>query len=132
MDQGPLVKEEIEAGAQLAREFDRFAPVKVAFWLKEADDPYRYLHLASDRIDEIGLDMAYAEILRILAKIDSPDLDPFRIKVIGGDEPRALAALKFANSLPKARGMRLNYAWFGDRSSDDAYIYPLPLPVAAS
>jgi hypothetical protein len=47
MDQGPLVKEEIEAGATLAREFDRYAPVKAAFWLKESDNPYRYLYLGA-------------------------------------------------------------------------------------
>ena len=40
MDRGTLVKEEIDAGA----EFDRFAPIKAAFWLKASGDDFRYLY----------------------------------------------------------------------------------------
>ena len=46
MDQGPLVREEIDEGAKLAREFDRYAPVKVVFWLKASDE-----ELMDDAVD---------------------------------------------------------------------------------
>jgi hypothetical protein len=132
MDQGPLVKEEIEAGATLAREFDRYAPVKAAFWLKESDNPYRYLYLASDRIDDIGTSEPYGEVWRLATQIDSPDLDVFRVKLIGGKHPFALAAVDLLKDNPKPRGIRSGWKWFGERSVDDLYVYPLPLPAPVS
>ena len=132
MDQGPLVKEEIEAGATLAREFDRYAPIKAAFWLKASDDPYRYLYLAYDRNNGPGVDVAYGEVLRLTTQIDSPDLDPFRVKLIGGEHPFALAAVDLLGSYPNPRGIRSGWKWFGDRGVDDLYVYPSPLPAAVT
>ncbi len=63
MDYGPLVREEIEEGAKLAREFDHYAPLKAAFWLKASDDDHRYLYLTSDQIDDTGVYSAYGEVV---------------------------------------------------------------------
>jgi hypothetical protein len=35
MDQGQLVSEEIDAGAELVRRLDQHVPVKAAFWVTE-------------------------------------------------------------------------------------------------
>ncbi len=65
MDQSPLVMEEINAGAEIVRQFENYEPVKVAFWLKASDDDHRYLFIASDKIDDTNFDIAYGEVLRL-------------------------------------------------------------------
>jgi hypothetical protein len=72
MDQGPLVIEEIEVGEHLLREFENYAPIMVAFWMRAGDEEQRYLYIASDRIDATNFDVAYGEVLRIAERIRSP------------------------------------------------------------
>lgn len=132
MDQGPLVIEEIDAGASLAREFDQYEPIKAAFWLKASDEEQRYLYLASDGIDDTNFDVAYAEVLRLANKLRSPHLDPFRVKLIGGDDPLALAAIDTQKRFPGPTATRFGGKSFGDMSVDDVYIYPSPLPVSVT
>jgi hypothetical protein len=38
MDQGQLVSEEIDAGAELVRRLDQYVPVKAAFWVKDSEE----------------------------------------------------------------------------------------------
>jgi len=130
MDQGPLVVEEIDAGAELVREFDQYESVKAAFWLKASDEEQRYLYLASDRIDDTNFDVAYGEVLRLASKMRSPYLDPFRVKVIGGEDPLTLAALDINRRFPGRMATRFGGKSFGGLSVDDVYIYPSPLPVS--
>ena len=130
MDQGPLVTEEIEAGAELAREFDKYEPVKVAFWLKASDDDHRFLYIASERIDDTNFDVAYGEILRLAQKMQSTWLDPFRVKLINGGDPLSRAALAIHQRFPGRLATRFGGNMFGGVSVDDVYIYPSPLPAA--
>src|SRR5262245_52635134 len=88
MDQGPLVIQQIDAGARLVKEFEAYKAVRAAFWLETADDREWFLHLVSDQIDS-NFDLAYGEVLRITKKIPSPWLDPFQVKVLGSDAPLA-------------------------------------------
>ena len=130
MDNGPLVIEEIDVGARLVREFDQYASVKAAFWLKASDEEQRYLYLASDRIDDTNFDIAYGEVWRIADKIQSPYLDPFRVKVIGGGDPLASAAVEVNSRFPGPIPTRFGSRRFGGLTVDDVYIYPKTLPVA--
>ncbi len=129
MDQGPLVMEEIDAGAELVREFDRYRPVKAAFWLKISDENQRYLYISSDQIDDTNFDIAYGEVLRLTGTIRSPYLDPFRVKVIGGDDPLTLAAVQVNRLFPGPMASRFGSKLFGGVFVDDGYIYQLPLSV---
>jgi hypothetical protein len=129
MDQGPLVTEEIDAGAELAREFDRDEPVKVAFWLKASDDPHRYLYLASERINGDNIRIAYGEMSRAANKIQSLYLDPFRVKLVNADHPLAKAAAEIHHRFPGRTATRFGGTSFGGISVDDVYIYPCPLPA---
>jgi len=129
MDHGPLVREEIDAGAKLAHEFDRYRSVKAAFWIKASDEDQRYLYLASDQIDDTNFDVAYGEVGRLMRTMRSPYLDRFRIKVIGGHDPLALAAVDINRRFPSPLGTRFGGSPFGGIIVDDAYIYPSPLPV---
>jgi hypothetical protein len=129
MDQGPLVIEEIDAGAELAREFDKYEPVKVAFWLKASDKEHRYLYIASERIDGTNIDVAYGEVLRLTDKMQSPYLDPFRVKLISAGDPLAKAAVEVNKRFPSRMATRFGGKSFGGISVDDVYIYPSPLPA---
>jgi hypothetical protein len=132
MDQGPLVSEEIEAGAELIREFDRFQPIKAAFWLKASDEEQRYLYIASDQIKDTNFDVAYGEVLRLANKMQSPYLDPFRVKLIGGEDPLARAAVDVQRRFPRPTVTRFGGKSFAGLSVDDVTIYPSPLPAAVS
>ncbi len=132
MDQGPLVMEEVDMGAKLAREFDNYAPIKVAFWLKASDDDHRYLYLASDQIDDTNFDLAYGEVARLSDRFRSPFFDPFRVKVISSQDPLAQAAVDINRRFPTQIPTRLRGQMIGGIFVDDVYIYPPTLQVAAS
>src|SRR5262249_13920507 len=100
MDQGPLVAEEIEAGARVLAEFQKSYPVQSAFWLKESDDGYWYHYVASERITDENFDRAYGEVVRIAMALQDPWLDTFKVKVIGADDPLAKAALELRRRYP--------------------------------
>ncbi len=129
MDRGPLVREEIDAGAEFVREFDKYEPVKAAFWLKAADDDFRYHYIASDKIDDANKMAAYGEVLRLADKIQSPFLDPFRVKLLNANEQLVKAALEINEGFAIRVPTRLGGMSFGGVSVDDVCIYPSPLPA---
>lgn len=122
--------DEIDAGAELAREFDKYEPVKVAFWLKASDEVHRYLYIASERIGDSNSDLAYGEVLRLANKMQSLYLDPFRVKVISAEDPLAKAAVEINKRFPGRMATRFGGESFGGISVDDVYIYPSPLPAS--
>ncbi len=132
MDNGPLVKEEIDAGRELIRRLDHYRPVKAAFWLKASDNPYRYLYLASERSDAHPNDLSYDEVLRVVDEIQSPDIDPFRLKVVDTDHPLVRDAVKITEQFPASTGRRDGGRSFGNLFAEDLYLYPLPLPAAVA
>ena len=132
MDNGPLVKEEIDAGRELVRRLDRIRSVKAAFWLKASASPHWYLYLASERTEAHKDDLTYREVSPVQREMNNPDLDGFRVKVIAADHPLARAAVEIAERYPVAAGRRLGGGSFGNIFADDMYIYPLPLPAAVS
>jgi len=121
--------EEIDAGAELAREFDKYEPVEAAFWLKASDEDHRFLYIASERIDDTNFDVAYGEVLRLADKMQSIYLDPFRVKLISADDPLAKAAVDIHKRFPGRRPTRFGGMTFGGISVDEVYIYPSPLPA---
>lgn len=124
MDYGPLVNEEIEEGATLARKFSEYAPLKVAFWAKANGEDQRYLFLASDSIDSSNFDDAYREALKLaITDMDVQFLHPMRIKVVSGSDERAKDALALV-PLARRTPIRTGGARLGDTYMDDIYIYP--------
>ena len=122
--------EEIDAAAELVRAFDKYEPVKVAFWLKASDEEHRYLYIASEQIDDTNFDVAYGEVLRLAQQKQSPYLDPFRVKLISAEDPFATAAAEINHRYPGRLATRFGGKLFGGVSVDDVYIYPSPLPAA--
>ncbi|MEK6257673.1 MAG: hypothetical protein AABP62_03550 [Planctomycetota bacterium] len=132
MDHWPLVIEEIDAGAELVREFDKYEPVVTAFWLKASDEDQRFLYIASDGINDTNFDVAYGEVLRLVEKMQTSYLDPFRVKLVGGDDPLARASTDIQKRFPGKLGTHFGGKSFGGVSVDDVFIYPLPFPMPVS
>lgn len=130
MDQGPLVREEIEAGAEFVRAYDQVRPVKVAFWLGEGDAGRHYLYIASDEIDDSRIRDAYGDVREVARGLDLPDLDVFQIKVINSGHPLAREAAEWNERFPGRHGRRIGGQMFGGVYVDQGYIYPSPIPAA--
>lgn len=126
MDQGPLVIEETDAGAELVRRFDKYSPVKAALWVKGSDEGRWYLYIASDRFDENTLDVAYGEILRLAAEMANPYLDPFQVKLIAGNDALAKAVSDIHQRYPGDLPIRFSGKNLGGMGVEGAYIYPTP------
>ena len=118
-------REWIEAGARFLEEFDKHYPVKVAFWLKEADDPFWYLYVASDDVDDANLKDAYGAVLNAAKAIQDPNLDPFRVKLQVKPE-WVEAAMGVVARFPVKTGARFHGGSFGGYSVDEVYIYGAP------
>jgi hypothetical protein len=130
MDQGPLVTEQIDAGANLARAFDQRIPLRAAFWLKESEDGQWYLYLASDQINDSNFDVAYGEVLRILGPVAHLWLDPFQVKVTGVDDPVTKEVLAIQQRYPGKLATRLRNRMLGGLGVEEVYLYPIPIPAA--
>lgn len=129
MDQGPLVIEQIDAGARLATRFGDYATLCAAFWLKESEDGQWYLYLASDQINDGNFDLAYGEVLRLLGRGPHLWLDPFQIKVAGADDPIVKEVVGIQQRYPRNLPTRLRNRMLGGFSVDEVYLYPIPVPV---
>ena len=130
MDQGPLVKEQIDAGAALINDFQsHYKPLSAAFWLKEGDEGQWYLYLVSDQIDHSNFPDAYGAVIRLLGRGPHLWLGPFQVKVTGIDHPVAKSILEIQQTYPGSRAARLRDQVFGTQYFEEAYVYPVPMTV---
>ncbi|MEJ7638378.1 MAG: hypothetical protein WKF75_10495 [Singulisphaera sp.] len=128
MDQGPLVTEQIDAGARLASEFDsQYKPLSAAFWLKESEVGRWILYLVSDQIDDSNFDQAYGEVIRLLGRGPHMWLDPFQVKVIGVDDRLAKTVLDIQQRNPSRLATRVRERMIGGLSVEEVYIYSIPI-----
>jgi hypothetical protein len=128
MDQSPLVTEHIDAGARFLLEFQKYAPIQVAFWIKEQEDGHWYLFVASDQITDENFDRAYGEVGRIAQRLRDPHFDSMRVKVIGTHKSRAKAILKLQERYPDHPSIRFYDEIIAGRLVEQGYIYPSPIP----
>ncbi len=131
MDKGPLVKEEIEAGAELVREFNKFMPVKAACWLKSSETGRWHLYIATDEVNGGSTLRGYGEIVRLTHAKRNFYLDSQRVKLIGSETPIARAVRDIQELYPGPTPIRYNEMFFGDTNVDEAYLYPLPETVSS-
>jgi hypothetical protein len=127
MDQGPLVIEQTDAGANLAAEFDKYASLRAAFWLKESEGGQWHLYLVSDQIDDSNFDLGYGEVLRLLDRGPNMWLDPFQVKVTGVEDPVAKDVIAIQQKYPGRLATRARNRVLGGISVDEVYIYPIPV-----
>jgi hypothetical protein len=131
VDQGPLVSEQINAGADLVRRFDaEYKPVQSAFWLKDYDDGEWRLYLASDQIDDTNFHLAYSASNRLLGRGPHLWLDPFQVRVTGTGTPLVKDVLDIQQKYPGLLPNRLRQIRLGGEMYQEAFIYALPIPAA--
>jgi hypothetical protein len=130
MDQEPLVTEQIEAGRKFIDEFEKYRPLQAAFWLKETEDSGWYLYVASDQITDGNFDVAYGDVAKAARDIHDPNLDIFRVNVLGIDDPRAKAALEIYRQFPGRVPTRPRASHFGPLGAEAIYLYPPPVAAA--
>jgi hypothetical protein len=129
MDQGPLVNEQIEASVQFLSEFNKRYPIQTAFWLKETDEGWWWLYVASDQITDDNFDVAYSAAGRVADAMQDPWFDVTQVKVIGQDDSLAKAAAELRSRYPARKPVHLYNRAFGGVAIDEVYIYPMPLPA---
>ncbi len=126
MDQGSLVKEQFDVGARFLREFGRYAPIVVAFWLRDSENGRWALYVASDRVSDTNRDLAYGEIIRIAGEMKNPNFDPFQVRLLRMGDPMVKAALAAYTGRPPRIPFFINVASFGGISSDEVYLVQGP------
>jgi len=124
MDKAPLVMDEVEAGEDFLRRLDAHAPVVAACWLRNAEDGERYLYVALDGLTARNADAAYGEVRRIAAEMKDRYIDPFRVRLIGTNDPVARALLDVHRRFPGRVPPRPNVPAIGGVPVGDLYIYP--------
>jgi hypothetical protein len=129
MDQGPLVSEQINAGARFLGEFHKYAPVQDGFWLKDSEEGTWYLYVASDQITDENFDVGYGEVLRIAKAIKDPWFDPFQVKLIGTDDVLAKDVAAIRRRYSERTPIHLRDKTIGGTTVDEVYVYPSPLPA---
>ena len=59
------MSEKIDAAVRFLREFQNYAPIQTAFWLKDTEEGVWFLYVASPRITDDNFHLAYSEVGRI-------------------------------------------------------------------
>jgi hypothetical protein len=131
MDQGPLVAEQIDAGARFLAEFQKTLPVQAAFWLKDSEEGVWHLYVVSDQITDHNIDVGYREVVRVSRRLRDPWFDLFQVKLIGEDHPLAKAVRELQQRYSRQSPARLNGRVLGGVSVEELYLYPSPLPAPA-
>jgi hypothetical protein len=132
MDQDPLVREKIDAGAEFLKRFRKTTPVQAAFWLKPAEDDGRWnLYLWSEKFSDQNFDLAYGEVLRLAKTLQDPNFDPFEVRILRGENALAQAAIDVYKRYPAKVPTHFNGRSFGGVSVDGVYIYPALAAVTA-
>jgi hypothetical protein len=126
MDQGALVTEQIEGGAEFLRGFHKFTPVKIAFWLKEEEDGIWFLYIVPAQSTDENYDDGYEEVGRIADEIQDWWFNPMQVKLIWTDHPLAKAAEKVRQRCQgkKPIPVRIRNELFGGTFAQEVYIYP--------
>jgi hypothetical protein len=125
-----LVRNQIDAGSRLLHEFERYAPVKFAAWLRETESGRWYLYVSSDKIDDRQVDLAYGEVLRIVSNMSDPRLDPFRVRIVAANTTTAQELVEVqrrceTRTTPPPTHVSTHLG------IDDAYVYSLPAGTAS-
>jgi hypothetical protein len=126
VDQGSLVKEQIAAGNRFLREFDRYAPVVVAFWLKDSESGRWSLYVASNGVNDANYDIAFGEVIRIAGEMKDRDFDPFQVRLLQMGDPMVKAAIAAYSDRPPKIPFVIHVASFGGIAAEEVYFIQGP------
>lgn len=132
MDQETLVIDEIRAAAEFIPKLNDVLPINAAFWLKESDQEWWFLHLASDHVAYGNIGEGYLKVIQVSNNMPELLLDLLRVKLIPIDDPLAQAAIRIYGHAPSNRPTRLGGTVFGGTSVDGVYLYPRSIMAPVS
>ncbi|MCI0640395.1 MAG: hypothetical protein L0Y72_29830 [Gemmataceae bacterium] len=125
MDQAALVTDQIKDGESLLEQLVRDGfDVGIAFWLKSSEDEHWFLYIASDVVDQKGVQRAYREIHKSITALSPSSVDPFEIKLVGLNDPIVSDIRKLRNPNTPRIPMRIRGIRLGGERIDEVYVYP--------
>ncbi|MGH7137423.1 MAG: hypothetical protein ACREHD_16895, partial [Pirellulales bacterium] len=131
MGKRPLVREQIDAGATFLREFEKYAPIDVAFWYcDDDDDSSPILWVASQQFNDGDSRPAYGEVIRIASAMRDPNFDSYQVKFVSADDRLAKAAIELMQRYGGKIPAHYHSRRIGEIFAAEIYIYPLPVAAA--
>ena len=116
---------------QLVEQFDKYMPVKAAFWLKPEEAGSWLLYIAGQRVRSEGIAPGNGEIVRICLQINSPYFDMFQVRLIPSEHPLAQDVMQIYERYPGQLPIRYGAKMLGGTSIEGAYLYPAPLATVS-
>ncbi len=115
--------EELEAGARFLGEFQKFYPVRAAFWLYDSENSMWWLHVASERFTDAN-DAAIRKLIKVARALNDPWFESLPVKLLRADDPLAQAAVAALQRYPMKGPGRFPARLFG-HNVEGVYLYPL-------
>jgi hypothetical protein len=128
MDQGLLVREQIDGGQKLVEQLVQNGfPLTTAFWRKDDDDTRWYLHLVTPIVEEQGPFEAYRQVRAAVQGCQWVDpeeaIDTSVVKVLETTHPLAKLVGEIARRNPGPFNTWVRAEWVRDGAVSGTYIY---------
>jgi len=124
MGKESLVNEQRDAGQEFVRDFTEYVPVAAAFWINPADSEDWFLYVASPKINDGNLDVAYGEVLRRVGTNKNQWLDAFQIKLVNSADPVAAEVIRIRDRYALKTATHYNGSSIAGMAIGGAFIYP--------
>jgi hypothetical protein len=124
MGKEALVAEQIEAGTRFLREFQKYAPIRDAFWVKRTEDGPWYLYIVPEQFTDKDIDRGYKEVVRIIHALRDPWFSPLWVTLIGVKDPVAKAVAELQRLHPGRVPLRFYDRSLGGEHVEEGYVYP--------
>lgn len=124
MDTITLVDNQIENGQKLLDQLEEEGfVVRVACWVKPAEEDRWTLYVATPAVDEMGILQAYRQIIRILPSLGDVWITSSDIKLVGEKHPLAQDALDILRHFPHRAPIQSPRSMLGRMPVEEIYVY---------
>jgi hypothetical protein len=120
MDKKCLVSEALADGDRLRTEFDKFMPVKAAYWLLPEDDTSWTMYLSSEAFDPSN------SVARLIREVPLPYLIYASVRLLPGSDRVVRDVINVRMHFPGISPVRCPVDRLGGVAISEAYLYPLP------
>lgn len=125
MDQGPLVRDEIEDGAKLLSALrEGGVEISAAWLMKAVEDGLWFLYLATKLVDELGITPAYRKTFEVMRPLEPLLIEWSEVKLVSPSSKVAQEVLEIQSQFGDQRSPRFGGKRLGGISIESAYIYP--------
>jgi hypothetical protein len=126
MDTVTLVENQIEAGQRLLDQLDKKGfVVRVACWVKPAEEDRWSLYIATPSVDERGKLEAYRQLTPVLRSLGDDWLTSSDVILVGEKHPIVQDVLDLLRRFPHKTPIRSPRSLLGGIPVEEVYVYPL-------